>query len=101
MMRQSLAGLLVAILAVGACAGEKTAEDRFVAINDALFKEAEEATTPKERQAVFNKYAPRFLAFAEKNAKHAMAFDALVLVLTLTGDGKITKDSPASKALAV
>ncbi len=99
-MRRLMAGVVVLLLAGGLARGESAAEavDK---LRDDLIKEFRAAKTQKDRTEVMEKYAPRFLDLAKKNAKDESAFDALIWVLQLNGDSKVAKDSPADKALAI
>jgi len=100
-MRQFLAGLVVVVLTASVAVGDeapKTPAQQFNELRTELFKELPKT---KDRAALFAKFSPRFLAFAEKNSKDATAIDALSLVLQMAHNGKIAKGSPAAKALAL
>jgi thiol-disulfide isomerase/thioredoxin len=98
-MQRLMAGVVVLLLAGGVALGEgaKTVNE----LRDELIKEFRAAKAPKEQKEVMAKYAPRFLELAQKNAKDASAFDALVWVVQLSGDAKLDKDAPITKALAI
>lgn len=77
--------------------GFRAAEAKFQAKRKELIQALQKATTQKEKQDIVKKYqalakdagldkfAPRFLAFAEKNPKSPDAYDALLQTLKLTG----------------
>jgi hypothetical protein len=71
----------------------------------AAMKAIREAKTPADRQKAIQerpspeKFAPRFLALAEKHPKDPAALDALVWVVT--NSRATAKDGPRAKALAV
>jgi len=92
------------VLAAGLAIGEeapKTPAQQFLELRGELFKELGTAKELKAREAVFAKFSPRFLAYAEKNGKEATAFDSLYLVVQMAGLRKLAKDSTGAKALAL
>src|SRR5262249_45070240 len=80
----------------------KEYQDGFTAYREAATK----AKTNEERQKAFEKFprpekfAPKFLALAEKHPKDPVAVDALVWVAT-NNSGRGGKDTPQAKALAI
>jgi hypothetical protein len=74
----------------------------------AFSKAYREAKTDEDKQKVLKeklpdagKFAPRFVALAEKYPKDAAAINALVWVMINTRSGSADKDSPRSKAQAM
>ena len=83
--------------------------EEFDDAQQAFLKHYEEAKTREERVKVQkekrsqpDKFAPKFIELAEKNAKDPVALDALVWVLTNTSaSAPAKKDSPRAKAIAL
>lgn len=74
----------------------------------AFSKAYRDAKTDEDKQKVIKeklpdagKYAPRFVAFAEKYPKDPAAIDALVWVMTNARDRSTDKESPRAKAQAI
>jgi len=99
-MRRMMAGVVVLLLAGGFALGEDGAE-AVTKLRGEFFTEYRAAKDTKDRKEVMEKYAPRFLELAQKNAKDKSAFDALSWVIQLSGQSKLAKDSPGAKALAI
>jgi hypothetical protein len=127
-MRRIVAGVVVLLLAWPVLADDDKPNDKskrpakqtpaqqyqalveeFDDAQQAFLKYYEEAKTQEERLKVQkekrpqpDKFAPRFIELAEKNAKDPVALDALVWVLTNTSaSGPANKDSPRAKAIAL
>jgi thiol-disulfide isomerase/thioredoxin len=98
-MRRLIAGLIVvAVAPLGLSAEERP---RFVVEFELLQKELADkldaAKTNAERKELNQKYAQRYLAYAEKYSKEPLAFYALVECVELSQ----TKAGPGAKALAL
>jgi hypothetical protein len=126
-MRRIVAGVVVLLLAWPVLADDKandkskkpakqTPDQQYQALveefddaQQAFLKYYQEAKTreeklkiPKEKAPQPDKFAPRFIELAEKNAKDPVALDALVWVLTNTSaSGPANKGSPRAKAIAL
>jgi hypothetical protein len=127
-MRRIVAGVVVLLLAWPLLAaddkpndkskkpGKQTPAQQYQALveefddaQQAFLKYYEEAKTQEEKLKVQkekrpqpDKFAPKFIELAEKNAKDPAALDALVWVLTNTAaSGPANKGSPRAKAIAL
>jgi hypothetical protein len=127
-MQRIVAGVVVLLLAWPALADDDKPTDKskkpdkqtpaqqyqalveeFHDAQQAFLKHYEEAKTREERLKVQkekrsqpDKFAPKFIELAEKNARDPVALDALVWVLTNTyASGPAKKDSPRAKAIAL
>lgn len=108
-MSRLLVGCLVLTLAAVAVRGDDKdpAKDKpkekasaaaaYKSLMQETVKAFREAETPAEKTKVLDKYSPRFVAFAEKNAKDPVALQALLTVVMMPSTGG--KDSPKSKAI--
>ncbi len=101
-MRSFLAGSIVLLALARLALGGDAPSKADVAFR-ALLEEAEDkldaAKTDVERKEVDERYALRFLDFAQKNAKDPVVFYALIAVVGLSRE--TPADGPAAKALVL
>jgi hypothetical protein len=112
-MQRIVAGVVVLLLARPALADDDKPADKSKKPDkqtpaqqyQALVEEfdvAQQVSPWTEKRPQPDKFAPKFIELAEKNAKDPVALDALVWVLTNTyASGPAKKDSPRAKAIAM